>query len=91
MFCEGKVLHVAIAGICKMRGRIKYGKVLRIGVLVLLLFLTASFVYAQERGTKDEARALIKKSVALIKAEGPEREKPFLRKDRGDYRLGRHG
>jgi cytochrome c len=54
-------------------------------VAVLSLCLIASFVYAQEKGTKAEAKALLKKAVALIKAEGPDKAFPQLQDPNGKY------
>jgi len=53
--------------------------------IVSLLLLAAPLVYAQERGTPEEAKALLKKAVALIKAEGPEKAFPQLQDPKGKY------
>ena len=54
-------------------------------VAVLSLCLIASFAYAAERGTKAEAKALLKKAVALIKAEGPDKAYPQLQDPKGKF------
>ncbi len=54
-------------------------------VAVLALCLVASFAYAQERGTKAEAKALLQKAVALIKAEGPDKAYPQLQDPKGKF------
>jgi cytochrome c len=57
------------------------------GIIVafLLLCLTVTFVYAQERGTQAEAKALLKKAVELIKAEGPDKAYPQLQDPKGKF------
>jgi len=53
-------------------------------VVVLSMLLLASFAYAEERGTKDEAKALLKKAVALLKAQG-EKAYPQLQDPKGKF------
>jgi len=53
-------------------------------VVVLSLCLIASFSFAQERGNAKEAKALLDKSVALIKADG-EKAYPKLQDKNGAF------
>lgn len=55
-----------------------------VAVLVLSMVLMASFSFAQERGTAKEAKDLLDKAVALIKAEG-EKAYPKLQDKNGPY------
>ena len=61
-------------------------KLKKIIVAVLSLCLIATYAYAaDDRGTKEEAKALIKKAVALIKEEGPDKAYPQLQDPKGKY------
>ncbi|HOC59854.1 MAG TPA: cache domain-containing protein [Smithellaceae bacterium] len=53
-------------------------------VVVLSMVLMASFSFAQERGSAKEAKALLDKAVALIKAEG-EKAYPKLQDKNGPF------
>lgn len=55
-------------------------------VVVLSLCLIASFSFAEERGSAKEAKALLDKAVALIKAEG-DKAYPKLQDKNGAYVL----
>ena len=55
-------------------------------VVVLSLFVMVSFSFAQERGTAAEAKALLDRAVALIKAEG-DKAYPKLQDTNGAYVL----
>jgi len=55
-----------------------------IAVVVLSLCLIASFSFAQDRGTPAEAKALLDKAVALIKAEG-EKAYPKFQDKKGEF------
>lgn len=53
-------------------------------VVVLSVCLLASFSFAQERGTAKEAKALLDKAVALIKAEG-DKAYPKIQDPKGEF------
>ena len=55
-------------------------------VVVLSLCLIASFSFAEERGSAKEAKALLDKAVALIKAEG-DKAYPKIQDKNGAYVL----
>lgn len=55
-------------------------------VVVLSLCLIASFSFAEERGSAKEAKALLDKAVALIKAEG-DKAYPKIQDKNGPYVL----
>jgi signal transduction histidine kinase len=59
-------------------------KKIQVMVVVLSLFLAASFCFAQDRGTAAEAKALLDKAVALIKAEG-EKAYPKIQDSKGEF------
>jgi hypothetical protein len=56
---------------------------------IIVLFVVVGFVYAQERGSADEAKAMLDKAIAFYKANGPEKafaafndpKGPFVNKD----------
>ena len=56
---------------------------------LIVLFVVVGFVYAQDRGTPEEAKAMLDKAIAFYKANGPEKafvtfndsKGPFVDKD----------
>jgi len=59
-------------------------KNLSIALIVAMFIIIIPFTYAADRGTKSEAQELVKKAVALIKAEG-ESAYPKLQDAKGKY------
>ena len=53
--------------------------------LVLVFVLTAAFAFAEDRGTADEAKALVKKAVAYAKEVGKEKALAELNNPKGKF------
>ena len=57
----------------------------RILMAVLICLLTASFVYAAERGTAKEAQDLVAKAIAYYKAEGKDKAFAAINEPKGQF------